>query len=124
MLNGRLRYVQFDDMLRIIENWFDSDSDTLMIYHHALNRKLTDRYVVDLDYARTNRLVAVGVLATPPPNLGSRITAPEVEDFKLTVYGWILIQLLNTHDSTPLEDFSEHSYLVGQRINHYGLGDV
>lgn len=122
-LNGKLRYEQYDDMLKIIEDWFESDTDTLHVYKDIKNMDVSELINVEIDFARRNRLVSMGVISKRPMRLGYVAVSERSDDYELTVYGQILIQLFTRHIKTSIDDFSNAIIIYGDSISNIGISN-
>lgn len=119
--SGNIRYDQFDDMLKIIEDWFDSDMETLRIHKDIETMDVSEYLNTKIDIARRNRLVSMGVISKKIKPPGFVAVSERVVDYALTVYGEILLQLFTRHISTVLDDFSEITTIFGDSVSNIGF---
>ena len=113
MRKGLLRYDQFDDMCKIIEGWFESDTETLKYFQmiptlDAGNKNFGKSYAFRMEYARRQRLVSLGLLlSTEDDHTKGRHSNPTniYISEKLTTYGLILLDLISPNEIT--KDYSD-----------------
>ncbi|MCL2532188.1 MAG: hypothetical protein FWE40_08545 [Oscillospiraceae bacterium] len=107
LLEEKIAYDQFDDMLKIIDDWYSSDSTLLKEINAAeQGDKNGTAYSIGLIMARKHRLNSMGLLdivempTTTPPLM--------MEKFQLSTYGKILSELLET-ESTIVENYKDRA---------------
>ena len=113
LLKNNIRLDQFEDMRKIIENWFVSDEETLYTYYskvhfdsneHIKSNGFDSEYIKNsqytLEYPRINRLVSFGLLQE---KIFTEMVEKTIVDFFsspykrycISVYGSIMCMLLN-----------------------------
>ncbi|MCL2838390.1 MAG: hypothetical protein FWE04_04900 [Oscillospiraceae bacterium] len=102
LIEEKINYTLFDDMLKIIENWFDSDADTLRGIEKLSQR---DKWVggenVQVEVVREQRLKSIGLVDEGLNDLKSNLdkiskNEPIKQTKRLSIYGLMMLELIDS----------------------------
>ena len=114
---SKISYTQFEDMSKILENWFESDTDTLKTYMNIYNANIKQEVYekpYTIEFARRERLVAQGIII---PHISNKSTQSDFYNYEPSIYAHIMMELINVQAFST--DFSTRR--TGGEISYRGL---
>ncbi|MCL2363719.1 MAG: hypothetical protein FWC71_03540 [Defluviitaleaceae bacterium] len=102
--SGKISYVQFDDMIKIVENWFESDTEMLKFYTDFYDKKAKIyEKVYAIEHVRRERLISQGMFT--PVIAEWKANSPN-NSLQPSTYARIMLELISVQDLST--NFSTH----------------